>query len=270
MRALRSVIAGACAAVLAASARGQNLPRAVSFKWTALNLVMAPDSGRIYLFASAMETDSSMKSHWSVFKPSDALAWISDVRWFLDQKLTDSDTGTIRNSEPLTGEDGGNIYFVRRRAGQSWAKDPLLVFESRQRGRPPIMVTASERTTREILDSVEAVGRRTPRDLPGLADSTSLITHDTPAYPKPGQRPLEFPQGAALMDDDGIVMARFVVGADGRVEMKTARIVAAPSELFQRSVLATLRDLRFEPATLQGGYVRSLVVMPFTFHLIRR
>lgn len=266
----RALLTTAVIAVCGAPLSAQNLPRAISFRWTALDLVVAPDSGRIYLFASAMQTDSTMKSHWSVFKPSDALAWVSDARWFLDQKLSDADTGSIRASEPLTGQEGGNVYFVRRRASQGWAKEPLIVFESRQRGRPPILVTASDRTSREILDSVEVVGRRTPLDLPGFADSTNLLTYDSPAYPKPGQPPPEFPRGAALNDSDGIVIARFVVGADGRVDMKTARIIAAPGEPFQRSVLATLRDLKFEPARLQGSYVRSLVVMPFTFHLIRR
>jgi TonB family protein len=254
-----------------ADAQSRGVPRAAVFTWTALHMVLAPDSTGIYLFASMIDPNRPDRGYQSSFNPTDALDWVSDARWFLDQKIPDDDTASTRSSAPLVDlESGGRIYFVRRREGKSWTNDRLLVFEPR-RGATPFMVNADERTARNILDSLEIVVRRAP---PFRSDSLvdangARIRYDQPARMKPGQRPPPYPPGARMENEEGVVIVRFVVGTDGKADMNTARVIASAGDLFQRAVLASLRGYKFEPARLNGVPVRQLVVMPFDFALIR-
>lgn len=275
MIAYRTLYALGLAVLIATSVNGQSrgVPRASVFTWTALHMVLAPDSTGIYLFASMPNNGGPPREFQSVLNPGEALEWVSDVRWFLDQKISDTDTATARSSATLRGlENGGRIYFVRRRLGQTWTNDRLLVFEPSDSKVPPLMVNADERTARDILDSLEIVARRSPAFKSGsLVDANGArIVYDQPASLKPGQRPPPYPDGARLDNQEGLVIVRFVVGVDGKADMKTVRVLASAGEPFQRSVLAALRGLEFEPAKFNGVPVRQIVVMPFDFALIRR
>jgi TonB family protein len=263
------------ACLISAPANGQSrgVPRASVFTWTALHMVLAPDSTGIYLFASMPNNGGPPRDFQSVLNPAEALDWVSDARWFLDQRISVDDTATARSSPTLSGlENGGRIYFVRRRVGQAWTNDRLLVFEPRDPGISPLMVNTDERTARDILDSLEIVARRSPPFKSGsLLDANGArIVYDKPASVKPGQRPPAYPAGARLENQEGLVIVRFVVGVDGKADMKTARVLASAGEPFQRAVLSALRGFEFEPAKLNGVPVRQIVVMPFDFALIRR
>ena len=185
----RPLLAFALAGLIASPGWAQTpVPRAAVFTWTTLHLVMVPDSTGIYVHASM---PLSARAYQSTIKPSDALDWVSDVRWFLDQKLADDDTATTRSSASLNDlEDGGRIYFVRQRVGQAWTSDRLLVFEGRDPNSAPVIVSADERTARSILDSMEIVARRAPPfHSDALVDASGApIKYDEHVQVKPGQK----------------------------------------------------------------------------------
>ena len=98
----------------------------------------------------------------------------------------------------------------------------------------------------------------------GAADvdvPASLLPHSPlPRYPD-----VLKPRGLA-----GGVRIRFVVGADGRVELSTAEIVESTHPAFADAVRATLPRMRFRPAKVGQRAVRQLVEFPIGFRLADR
>jgi protein TonB len=82
--------------------------------------------------------------------------------------------------------------------------------------------------------------------------------------PKPA-----YPSSLASTGIAGSARFRFVVGADGRVEMATVEQVDASHGAFAMAVRSTLARLRFSPALVDGRAVRQLVELPFEFRTNR-
>lgn len=66
---------------------------------------------------------------------------------------------------------------------------------------------------------------------------------------------------------EGAVWVRFVVDADGRVDLRTVTVLQTSHPAFTESVRGVLPRLRFSPARLNGARVPQLVEMPFRFEL---
>jgi TonB family protein len=260
--------------LVAASAGGQqiSIPQATSIHWPDLQVVFSPDSSGVYIWASSGAPMTPHKVYSAAFSPAETMTWIADAKWFLDQKLTETDTGSTRSSPALSAlERGGRLYVIRRRTSTEWSGERFLVFEQGQAGVAPVVVNADDRTIHAILDSMELATRRAPpfRDV-SLRDSTgALIPWDKSARLRPGQKPPQYPRVARLSNRQGLVLTRFVIGTDGRAEMNSVRIIASAGEPFHKSVLERLETLEFEPATFMGKPVRQLVIMPFDFGLLR-
>lgn len=260
--------------IVATSAAAQKIsvPQATSIHWPDLQVVFSPDSGGVCMWASSGAPMTPHKVYSAAFNPAETMTWISDAKWFLDQKLADTDTGSTRSSATLRALNrGGRVYIIRRRTSTEWSGERFLVFEQGQGGVAPVVVNADDRTIHAILDSLELATRRAPpfTDV-SLRDSTgAMIPWDTPAVLKPGQKPPQYPRIARLSNRQGLVLVRFVIGTDGRPEMNSVRIIASAGEPFHKSVLDRLATLEFEPASFQGKPVRQLVIMPFDFGLIR-
>ncbi|MBX3229494.1 MAG: energy transducer TonB [Labilithrix sp.] len=73
-----------------------------------------------------------------------------------------------------------------------------------------------------------------------------------------------YPEDARRQGIEAVVVVKFVVTADGRVE--DARIVKG-HPLFDAAVLASVRDWTFEPATLEGQPVRMVRMVKIPFRL---
>jgi TonB family protein len=267
-------LALAFAFIAAASAGAQKVevPRGTRLHWPDLQLVFVPDSSGVYLWASSGAPREPRRVYSGAFDPAELRAWISDARSFLDQKLAATDTGEMRTSNAVNALNrGGRVYMIRRRTSTEWSGERFLVMEQGSRGAPPVVANADDRTIHAILDSLELVVRRAPPfKAVRLVDSAgAIIPFDRPARVKPGQPPLQYPPAARLSNNEGVVIARFVIGVDGRVEMNTVRIMASPGEAFHKTVLDKLRELEFEPARFRGAPVPQLVIMPFDFALIR-
>jgi hypothetical protein len=260
--------------LVAASASAQKLevPQATSIHWPDLQVVFAPDSSGVYMWASSGAPMTPQKVYSAAFDPAETMTWISDAKWFLDQKLADTDTGSTRSSAALGALNrGGRVYIIRRRTSTEWSGERFLVFEQGHAGVAPVVVNADDRTIHAILDSMEFATRRAPpfKDVT-LRDSTGApIRWDKSASLKPGQKPPQYPRVARLTNRQGLVLTRFVIGTDGRAEMNSVRIIASAGEPFHKSVLDRLPSLEFEPATFRGKPVRQLVIMPFDFGLLR-
>jgi TonB family protein len=77
-----------------------------------------------------------------------------------------------------------------------------------------------------------------------------------------------YPEALQRMGIEGHVVARFVVGTDGRVEGKPT-IVSATSDQFTESVLRYLVAARYRAARRGGVAVRQLVEQEFDFQVNR-
>jgi len=76
-----------------------------------------------------------------------------------------------------------------------------------------------------------------------------------------------YPSQLASNRVSGRVTATFVVGADGRVDGSSIRILNSPNAGFNTPTQAVLRRARFRPATVKGQAVRVQVTMPITWSL---
>jgi protein TonB len=85
----------------------------------------------------------------------------------------------------------------------------------------------------------------------------------------PGAAPPRYPEVLRSAGIEGQVIAIFVVDELGRAEEGSVRFTRAENQLFEDSVRAALRKMRFIPAEIGGRKVRQLVQMPFVFTLTR-
>lgn len=76
---------------------------------------------------------------------------------------------------------------------------------------------------------------------------------------------VEYPEALRASGTRGTVIAEFVVGAGGAVELDNVGIVGASDPLFGEAVKAALRGAIFRPAMRRGEAVRQLVRLPVEF-----
>ena len=113
-----------------------------------------------------------------------------------------------------------------------------------------------------------AVGADTPavspvRNVPFGADEV-----DVAAAVLPGQRGPAYPEALRTMGIEGRVVARFVIGKNGRVE-ENPTITSSTDEQFTTAVKRYLVNARYRPATKNGEPVRQLAEQTFEFTLRR-
>jgi TonB family protein len=61
------------------------------------------------------------------------------------------------------------------------------------------------------------------------------------------------------------VRLEFIVGADGRAEVPSIKVVVASDSRFLASAIAVVRECRFRPGSKAGRDVRTLSVMTIGF-----
>jgi len=77
-------------------------------------------------------------------------------------------------------------------------------------------------------------------------------------------RPI-YPDSLFDAQTPGRVLAEFVVGVDGRVDVETFSAVTTTHRAFVEPVRRALREQQFAPASRQGRAVQQVVQQPFTF-----
>lgn len=66
---------------------------------------------------------------------------------------------------------------------------------------------------------------------------------------------------------EGRVLAQFVVGLDGRADMRTFKVLESTNDLFTRAVSDAVKNANFVPARVEGRAVKQVVQQPFVFAL---
>ena len=87
------------------------------------------------------------------------------------------------------------------------------------------------------------------------------------AHPDSGTPAPRYPDMLRSAGGEGDVLAQFVVGTDGRVDMSTFKVLKTSHDLFTASVRASLAQMHWVPANVGGHAVKQLVQMPFEFRL---
>lgn len=89
------------------------------------------------------------------------------------------------------------------------------------------------------------------------------------AQPLPGSGSPRYPSDLRSAGVSGEVLAQFVVGTDGRVDVSTFKAVKSSDARFTRAVLDALPSMRFKPAETGGAAVKQLIQQPFVFQLAK-
>ena len=87
------------------------------------------------------------------------------------------------------------------------------------------------------------------------------------ASPSGGNPSPEYPSAMRQSGVTGRVVVQFVVGANGRVEPGSIKILESTNSEFAAAVREVLPRHRFSPAKIGGKAVRQIVQQPFTFRL---
>ncbi len=64
---------------------------------------------------------------------------------------------------------------------------------------------------------------------------------------------------------EGMVLMSFVVDVNGKIDMPSALVLNVTDQRFLPTVIATLPDMRFTPAEIDGRRVRQVVSQPYYF-----
>lgn len=79
--------------------------------------------------------------------------------------------------------------------------------------------------------------------------------------------PPVYPAALRSVNVEGAVVMSFIVGADGRVEPGSIKVVSTPHRLFGDAMRTALLSTRYRAAEANGQKVRQLVEQSFTFKL---
>jgi TonB family protein len=112
--------------------------------------------------------------------------------------------------------------------------------------------------------------RRTPMSIALLRFASPAYFEfqvEKPALPKRGNPAPKYPDGLRQSGVEGEVLAQFIISQEGRVEMRSFRVLKSAHEDFVTAIREVLPRLRFSPAVVHGCPVRQLAQVPFAFKL---
>jgi protein TonB len=76
-----------------------------------------------------------------------------------------------------------------------------------------------------------------------------------------------YPEIMRSVGIEGVVLMRFVVGTNGRVEANSIQVVSSTNKAFEQPAIDVIRQSRFNPAKMRGTAVRQLVQQNVRFSL---
>ena len=246
-------------------------PKGVWLEWRNAGLTLYPDSAGVFVYTQTHGLPGRQAYFSGSFDPARLNEWLAVARGFNSQTIDPNDTSELRSSPMLQSVIGDAIHVYRRRDQGVWTEERFLVFES-IRGTPPVVIPGTERTMVQILDSLGAVAKRTNFSSTAaqqVITETVMVSYDREAAASPDNKPPAYPSGSGRQRRNGLVVLSFFVDADGRSEMGTVRQLFTSAPPFYDAVMEALPAMKFFPAELKGKKVRSKVVMPFAFSVVR-
>jgi hypothetical protein len=258
-------------ATLATSTQAQ-LPegKSVWLEWSTLRVAIAPQSVGTFVWIQKSGTSAAqpVMTFSDNVQPTDLTRWVGNARTFATAQLSEADTGTTRSSAILNGRTGG-AYVVRRKVNGAWSPERFLIVQNTEGA--PIAINMDEAILTEVLDSLNAVGRRTRYSAENFVKDTRESANHLPGVTPPVELADSPGPGYAPADQlgkiEGPVLVSIIIGADGKPDVNSVRVIHSAAPTLLGSVLAVLPDLKFTPASLDGRPVRYRVVLPFTFSL---
>jgi TonB family protein len=266
-------LAGA-AMIFAASvgARLEAQGQGVWLEWNNAGLTLYPDSSGVFMyFRIHAEPGARQPNFTASFDPARLDEWLREARTFNTRVIEPSDTSQLLNTAMLQSIIGDGLRVVRRRDHGEWSKERFIVMET-IRDTQPVVFIGGELSVGQILDSLAAVSKRTRFSQSAaqqVISETLLGAYDKEASASPKNFPPAYPMGALRARRSGFVVMSFYVDSTGRAEMNTARPFFSTEDSFTASVMAALPSMIFFPAEKDGRKVRSRVVMPFSFTVVR-
>lgn len=121
----------------------------------------------------------------------------------------------------------------------------------------------------QILEERELPRDRSLGEFNARADVYFDFQVEKAAAPIPGSGMPRYPSDLRSAGVSGEVLAQFVVGTDGRVDVSTFKAVKSSDARFTRAVLDALPSMRFKPAEAGGAPVKQLIQQPFVFQLAK-
>lgn len=126
-----------------------------------------------------------------------------------------------------------------------------------------------------ILAAASIARAQTP-STPATTDSSSKpkpyfeFQVERQATPRPSSVAPVYPPELRAKGVEGMVLAQFVVGTDGRADMRTFKVLRSSHEQFTRAVYDAVKAMQFQPARIDGAVVKQVVQQPFVFSLPKR
>ena len=97
----------------------------------------------------------------------------------------------------------------------------------------------------------------------------SELEVDSTAMHDPNSEGPVYPPTLLAKSIEGTALVRFVVGADGLVDLSTFRAIKSTDTLFTKAARDALPRMKFRPAWFAGRPVSQLVEQAFTFRIAR-
>lgn len=109
----------------------------------------------------------------------------------------------------------------------------------------------------------------------GVVGGTAPVVTDQPYFEFQVEKPVaplnnsppRYPDILRSSNVEGEVLAQFVVGTDGRADMRSFKVLKSSDPLFTAAVEDAVKQMRFTPATIAGRAVKQVVQQPFVFSL---
>lgn len=186
--------------------------------------------------------------------------------------MTDRPASTSRRRIALTSAAAvALVATLYACASEPLVPEREVVFEERVLPRESNAVAPLVRRPGEIVEE-----RELPRDA-SLGNYSELRRSDVyfdfqvdrPVNPIPGSGSPRYPAALRSAGVSGEVLAQFVVGTDGRVDVSTFKAVRSTDAQFTQAILDALPSMRFTPAQVGDAAVKQLVQQPFVFQIAK-
>jgi len=183
--------------------------------------------------------------------------------------MTDRPASTSRRRLALTSAAAVALVATLYACSSEPVTPERQVYEERELPRdlsaPPEQVIPDGKIIEEReLPRDRSLGEFTPR-----ADIYFDFQVERAAQPIPGAGSPRYPTALRSAGVSGEVLAQFVVGTDGRVDVSSFKAVRSSDAQFTQAVLDALPSMRFTAAEMGGKPVKQLIQQPFVFQLAK-
>lgn len=168
------------------------------------------------------------------------------------------------------GDLAAQVTRVARRAGEAELRDSFAL-AARAVGTEPLVITLTPEEFGDVTGLVRSYAEYLallPKEPPGPGGRPYFYFElDEPVTPSSAGCSLHYPESLRMRGVSGKVKARFIVGADGRVEPGSWEAVESTHPDFAREVHRASSCARYHPARVGGQPVRAFTDQPFTFDI---